>query len=236
MCKAGKGGSGVNGEFLCTLSLLILNVPFFSLKVYIFPFLPSLCDHSQQQRRWRLYGIWQRHSHRKLCPWLWYRILGMCCRGKSWRVAIGHQTVHQTGNDYITLFIWYFFILPPFLDSVVTCILLIFNLCCSQDNLDGALESEDKVWLFDKSKHPLKQGDVVGLYWDQTALPMLSFTVNGEEIPSLSINRVRPAVDVYPAASVKGNGSMTFCFSGDSFKYPPKNSKFSMIVCASQLI
>ena len=110
---------------------------------------------------------------------------------------------------------------------------LVFN---AQDNLDGVLENGDTVWLFDKSRHSLKSGDVVGFYWDQTALPMLSFTVNGEDMPSLSINRVRPAVDVYPAASVKGNGSMTFCFSGDSFKYPPKNSKFSMIVCASQLI
>lgn len=102
--------------------------------------------------------------------------------------------------------------------------------------MDGFLESGDKIWLFDNSKHSLKPGDIVGFYWDQTALPMLSFTVNGEDIPSLSINRVRPAVDVFPAVSVKGKSTVTFCFDGDSFRYPPKNRKFAMIVCASQLI
>ena len=110
---------------------------------------------------------------------------------------------------------------------------LVFN---AQDNLDGVLENGDTVWLFDKSRHSLKSGDVVGFYWDQTALPMLSFTVNGEDMPSLSINRVRPAVDVFPSVSVKGKSTVTFCFNGDSFRHPPKSSKFAMIVCASQLI
>lgn len=105
-----------------------------------------------------------------------------------------------------------------------------------KDNLNDVLESGEKVWLFDKSKHSLRQGDVVGFYWDQTALPMLSFTVNGEEVPSLSINRVRPAIDVFPAVSVKGRTTVSFCFTSDSFKHPPNKSKFSMIVCASSLI
>ena len=58
------------------------------------------------------------------------------------------------------------------------------------DNLNEPLDpANSSVWLLDNGKHPLKEGDVVGIYWDQTALPMLSFSINGELKPELSINR-----------------------------------------------
>ncbi len=55
-------------------------------------------------------------------------------------------------------------------------------------DLNGSLsEQADAVapdcWLF-KGASELKTGDVVGLYWDQTDLPMLSFAVNGVPVPS----------------------------------------------------
>lgn len=104
------------------------------------------------------------------------------------------------------------------------------------EQLTGLLKEEETAWLFDAAKHPLREGDVVGVYWDQTALPMLSFTVNGVQDPSISINRVRPAVDVYPACSVTGNSIVDMSFNSSNFKFPPTSKKFSMIICASQLI
>jgi hypothetical protein len=103
-------------------------------------------------------------------------------------------------------------------------------------NLDGTLSVGDATWLFDDSKHPLKEGDVVGLYWDQTDLPMLSFTVNGQQVPACAVNRVRPAVDIFPVVSVSGDSVVEISFNASNFKTPPKSKKFSMIICATQLI
>lgn len=82
----------------------------------------------------------------------------------------------------------------------------------------------------------LKEGDVVGVYWDQTDQPMLSFAINGTMCSSgTSINRVRPAHDIYPAVSVKTGSTCCIVFDGNSFSFPPKG-KFKMIICATSLI
>lgn len=86
------------------------------------------------------------------------------------------------------------------------------------------------------SHTPLKEGDIVGMYWDQTDLPMLSFTVNGNEVSSASFTRIRPAIDILPAVSVKDGGVCEFVFDGNHFTHPPKSNKFKMIVCATSLI
>lgn len=107
-----------------------------------------------------------------------------------------------------------------------------------QTDLSGFLDAEDsdnssQAWFFNNNN--LKEGDVVGVYWDQTDLPMLSFTLNGVTCDNASIPRVRPAIDIYPAVSVK-DGNCEFIFHDEVFVHKPKSSKFRMIVCATNLI
>lgn len=85
------------------------------------------------------------------------------------------------------------------------------------------------------SDTPLKEGDVVGIYWDQTDLPMVSFSVNGEMVP-FCVTRIRPSNDIFPAVSVQEGSTCDVIFSGKDFKFPPRSKKFQMIICASSLI
>lgn len=108
--------------------------------------------------------------------------------------------------------------------------------------LDDENEQERKVqtsWFLNwkyLSAAP-KEGDVIGIYWDQTDLPMISFSLNGEMLPtSTSINRIRPSNDVHPAVSVKTGASCEVIYDGDNFLFPPKSKKFGPIVCATSLI
>lgn len=92
-------------------------------------------------------------------------------------------------------------------------------------------------WCLDKSLIDLKEGDVIGICWDQTDLPMLSFSVNGEYNPMRgSVNRIRPANDVSPAVSVTNGATCELIFDGRQFKKSPPSSKFTSIVCATSLI
>ena len=81
-----------------------------------------------------------------------------------------------------------------------------------------------------------KEGDVIGVFWDQTDKPMLSFSLNGERCdPSTAVNRVRPANDIHAAVSVGAGSTACVVFDGNSFAYPPA-SKFEQIICATNLI
>jgi hypothetical protein len=103
-------------------------------------------------------------------------------------------------------------------------------------NLDDApsADEDSPAWCF---KGPeLKAGDVVGVYWDQTDLPMLSFSLNGDIIPEASILRIRPAIDIVPAVSCQQGSSCEMIFDGSSFIKPPKSSKFKMIISAKSLL
>jgi hypothetical protein len=91
-------------------------------------------------------------------------------------------------------------------------------------------------WSLSRDVVSYKEGDVVGVYWDQTDMPMLSFSLNGKKCAdSSSVNRVRPAHDMFPAVSVKPGASCCVVFDGSSFSHPP-NGKFGMIVCATSII
>lgn len=82
----------------------------------------------------------------------------------------------------------------------------------------------------------LAVGDVVGVYWDQTALPMLQFTLNGTLL-SQSVNRVRPSSDIYPAISLsEEDGACSFIFDESGFKHASLSSKYQMIICSSSII
>jgi hypothetical protein len=108
------------------------------------------------------------------------------------------------------------------------------DLCIGLDEKGSDAETQSESYLF--SGQNLKSGDVLGIYWDQTDLPMLSFAINGVEMPSSAILRIRPAIDIYPAVSVKKGSSCEMIFDGNHFLHPPKSSKFKMIVCATSLI
>jgi len=104
-------------------------------------------------------------------------------------------------------------------------------------SLNGNLNDEDNEspnWIF-KGKE-LKINDVIGIYWNQTDLPMVSFTLNGEMISNASINRIRPAIDIFPAISLLDGSTCDMIYSQEKFLFPPKSSKFSQIVCATSII
>ena len=104
------------------------------------------------------------------------------------------------------------------------------------NSLDLTLSSKNGDWCMEADDLVFKEGDVVGIYWDQTDLPMLSFTLNGQPVSKCSITRVRPANDIYPAVSVTEGATCEVVFDAAYFKHPPPTKKFSMIVCATQLI
>lgn len=107
--------------------------------------------------------------------------------------------------------------------------------CSLNDGLvDAENHQESPAWFLKNAG--LKKGDVVGVYWDQTDLPMLSFSLNGQLLVDMSVMRIRPANDIYPAVSVSGDGNCEIIFDEDQFLHPPISSKFKMIICASSLI
>jgi hypothetical protein len=100
--------------------------------------------------------------------------------------------------------------------------------------LDGSQVGDCPSWIL--GGESLKEGDVIGVHWDQTDLPMLSFTKNGMFLEKESINRVRPAIDCVPAISLADDSSCQVIFDGNSFKQKAMGNKFKMIVCATNLI
>lgn len=102
------------------------------------------------------------------------------------------------------------------------------------DILSGNTTGDEPSWIL--NNYELKTGDVIGVYWDQTDFPILSFTVNSIDIPEASVHRIRPAIDILPAVSVDKGSSCEIIFDGNSFTHKPKSNKFKMIVCATSLI
>lgn len=102
------------------------------------------------------------------------------------------------------------------------------------DTLEGNPGAAAPSWVLEHAD--LQEGDVIGVRWDQTDLPMLSFLRNGKLLDKASINRVRPAVDVYPAVSVEKGSKAQIIFDQRGFKHPPTGTKFKMIVCATSII
>jgi hypothetical protein len=102
--------------------------------------------------------------------------------------------------------------------------------------LDNEDSKESPAWLLKGVS--VGEGDIIGVYWDQTDLPMLSFTRNGQLLGQASINRIRPSTDIYPAIALSGNGGneVKMVFDDASFKFPPIASKFKMIICSSNII
>ena len=107
------------------------------------------------------------------------------------------------------------------------------NLDSTLDALETESDKESSSWYF--KSLDLKPNDIIGVFWDQTDLPMISFQVNGIPMPIADVTRVRPANEIFPAVSIQ-DSSCEFIFDENYFTYPPKSKKFSMIVCATSLI
>lgn len=101
--------------------------------------------------------------------------------------------------------------------------------------LTGALDTKsDDAWYLEDIKY--QEGDVIGVCWDQTDLPMVSFCHNGVLLGTGAINRIRPSIDLYPAISLQNGATCEVIFDGESFMKAPPSNKFKMIVCATSLI
>ena len=95
-------------------------------------------------------------------------------------------------------------------------------------------DSIEDTWYLKDVEY--KKDDVIGVYWDQIDLPMLSFSINGKMMTDSSYLRIRPANNIIPAVSVRDGSSCEVIFDGNNFSFPPKSSRFGSIVCASSLI
>lgn len=87
------------------------------------------------------------------------------------------------------------------------------------------------------SKIKVSRGDTVGVAVQQSDLPMIQFTLNGEELHEKSINRFRGAV--YPAVFLPSENeglSMQFVFRETDFRESPPNSRFVPIMVARGLV
>jgi len=103
----------------------------------------------------------------------------------------------------------------------------------------GPTELDYKMDLNQKDKKVnLNDGDVIGIKWDQTDMPMVVFTINGKTINHASITRVRPSINIYPAVLLEdgGNGACDLIFSRSLFKFKPESPKFDQIICAKSII
>eukprot|EP00300_Choanocystis_sp_HF-7_P025058 c2670_g1_i2.p1 GENE.c2670_g1_i2~~c2670_g1_i2.p1 ORF type:complete len:161 (-),score=39.45 c2670_g1_i2:110-592(-) len=78
----------------------------------------------------------------------------------------------------------------------------------------------------------LKEGDVIGICFQQSDFPMLSFTLNGLVDDGRSVKRFRG--DTFPAVTVKDSAQIRFEF--DNFKYQPPTSRFVAVMVAKNML
>jgi hypothetical protein len=107
------------------------------------------------------------------------------------------------------------------------------------DHLEA--DPKDKTptcWILDPKdiEDELKEGQVIGVHWDQSDFPMVSFSINGKLHSKASINRIRPANDLYPAVSLEEGSTATLAFNEEAFKSKPWAPKFRMIVSATNIM
>ena len=99
---------------------------------------------------------------------------------------------------------------------------------------------KDTHWLLDPEALGkdvvLKEGSIVGVHFDQSDFPMLSFTVDGKLHSNASVTRIRPTQDLIAAVSVEEGGTATVIFNEDGFKQKPWAGKFKAIVASTNLI
>mgnify|MGYP000113324442 CR=1 FL=1 len=107
--------------------------------------------------------------------------------------------------------------------------------------LNKTLENTEQgtFWILDREKLAgveLKEGTCIGVHFDQSDLPMLSFTIDGKLYSNASISRIRPTQDLIAAVSVDDKASATVIFNEDGFTQKPWAGKFRAIVASTSLI
>ena len=107
--------------------------------------------------------------------------------------------------------------------------------------LNDVLKTGEKTpscWILDPKElgEELKEGQVIGIHWDQSDLPMVSYTVDGVLKSKASITRIRPTNDLYPAVSVTNGATVELVFNEEAFEKKPWASKFRMIVSATNML
>jgi hypothetical protein len=183
-------------------------------------------------------------------------LLGSCpldCDTARWEVVIGKNI---TSTEQIQIGIKRYFKHVP-----NDHLLLTMEQANSDSKQSNSPANETIGFYLSDSSLSLKEGDVIGVYWDQTDLPMLQFSYNGNVLMSQSVNRIRPSNDMYVAVSLvpgasegegnnnnspskrkanrsssSSNGSFKLLFHDHEFKYPSIASKFHMIICSTKLI
>mmetsp|Transcript_22336 Transcript_22336/g.68943 ORF Transcript_22336/g.68943 Transcript_22336/m.68943 type:complete len:202 (-) Transcript_22336:2317-2922(-) len=80
----------------------------------------------------------------------------------------------------------------------------------------------------------LNTNDVLGVYVQQSDLPMVQFYCNGQEIPETAVNRFRGLM--YPCVSVMGGAIVKVTFNEESWEYPPAQKKYQAMMKAQELI
>ena len=111
---------------------------------------------------------------------------------------------------------------------------------CGDNNVSVKALPTQQVpfWGMPVSIHNHEKDTVVGVHFDQTDLPMLSFTVNDELQFSKSINRIKPSQNLYVSVSIP-DGCENECiviFDDAHFKGKPSANKFGPLICSSSLI
>jgi len=101
-------------------------------------------------------------------------------------------------------------------------------------NLDGELGDDSTLsWGF-QSSAGIKDGDVIGVSYDQADLPCANFFHNGQLLENERLTGMRG--ELYPACAVRGGAQLTANF-GHVFEYePPAQFKYSGIIPAASLI
>lgn len=80
----------------------------------------------------------------------------------------------------------------------------------------------------------VREGDVIGMTFSHSDVPMLTMSLNGVPVPGATAKRVRGTA--YPACHVSGGAVLQFAFTEDNFQHTPPNPKFGAIVPAASLI
>lgn len=116
------------------------------------------------------------------------------------------------------------------------------------DSLNSSQKPSPCAYFIENNGHNggtlhFRENDIIGIYWDQTDLPMLTFTLNGTILLNSNIQRVRPTSDAFPAICIidpeSSNGGRTSCsfiFDESSFQHPPIGKKFGMVICSTNII
>lgn len=148
--------------------------------------------------------------------------LGSChldCDCAYWEIKIGKKGCNDNSKILIGV--------KRYKDIKVQTATKILDQCFAEDSTD--------CWYLKSEEY--KSGDVIGIYFDQTDLPILSFSLNGVKLSDdTSIFRIRPSCDLVPAVSLEEGCSVDVIFDENAFNYPPANSKFRGIICSSSII